>query len=1023
MRNKGFILFIAITLGLICIYSLSFTFCTRNVENKAKEYALNIPDRENISVESAGDPFMETYLLDSIYKAREYEYIQKMSDSVIYNLLFAKWTYKECKEKELNLGLDLKGGMNVMLEVSVPNIITSLAGNGAKDSLFVKTMKLALEKQKYSQSDFISLFEQSFKEIAPENAKLATIFRKLELNQNNPSNDDVLKALREETEAALNNTFMILRTRIDKFGVTQPNIQRLPQSGRIMVELPGVKEPERVRKLLEGSANLEFWRTYEFADIQDYFTQINDKLAALQSAEGKDTTSVETDSLSSTSEDSLALASETTKDTSFDLSDDVGSTPDGQMSQEEIQAKYPLFSKLQLNDRISEKGKLGPLVGYCHEKETAAINKILNLPWVKALFPQDLKLCWHAKTGKDKTPFHQLIALKASGEKGAVLDGNVVIDARQDFNERAGNEISMTMNANGAKLWKKITEDNKGNSIAIVLDNLVYSYPVVNEAIPNGRSSITGAFSLEEAKDLANLLKAGKLPAPAVIVSEEIVGPTLGKESIHDSMISFFVAFLLILLYMIFFYNKAGVVAGIALMLNFLIVMGCMASLEAVLTLPGIAGMVLSLGMAVDANVIIYERIREEIRAGKGARLAIDDGFKASYSAIIDGNLTTILTGIILFIFGSGPVQGFAVTLIIGIISSMFTAIFIARLIFTWMLKRNIKVTYSNTLTENVFTGINIDFVGKRKIFYVISCIVLGLGVVSLFVRGLDYGIDFTGGRSYTVRFDQSVKSDELRESLTKAFDGVAPEVKTFGSNKQMKITTNWRVNENSREVDSIAEQKLYEGLKPFFKSDITKNDFSVTNQNIGVISAVKVGAVVSRDITRGAILSVIFALIGIFIYIAFRFRNWRFALGGILALIHDTLFTIGMFSIFHGILPFTMEVDQTFIAAILTIIGFSINDTVIIFDRIREYKTLYPKRSFRDNINHGINSTLGRTINTSGTVLLTVLTIFIFGGDVLRGFIFALMMGVIIGSYSTIFVGSPIAYDLNRKNNKAENK
>jgi len=581
----------------------------------------------------------------------------------------------------------------------------------------------------------------------------------------------------------------------------------------------------------------------------------------------------------------------------------------------------------------------------------------------------------------------------------------------------------MTMNANGAKLWKKITEDNKGNSIAIVLDNLVYSYPVVNEAIPNGRSSITGAFSLEEAKDLANLLKAGKLPAPAVIVSEEIVGPTLGKESIHDSMISFFVAFLLILLYMIFFYNKAGVVAGIALMLNFLIVMGCMASLEAVLTLPGIAGMVLSLGMAVDANVIIYERIREEIRAGKGARLAIDDGFKASYSAIIDGNLTTILTGIILFIFGSGPVQGFAVTLIIGIISSMFTAIFIARLIFTWMLKRNIKVTYSNTLTENVFTGINIDFVGKRKIFYVISCIVLGLGVVSLFVRGLDYGIDFTGGRSYTVRFDQSVKSDELRESLTKAFDGVAPEVKTFGSNKQMKITTNWRVNENSREVDSIAEQKLYEGLKPFFKSDITKNDFSVTNQNIGVISAVKVGAVVSRDITRGAILSVIFALIGIFIYIAFRFRNWRFALGGILALIHDTLFTIGMFSIFHGILPFTMEVDQTFIAAILTIIGFSINDTVIIFDRIREYKTLYPKRSFRDNINHGINSTLGRTINTSGTVLLTVLTIFIFGGDVLRGFIFALMMGVIIGSYSTIFVGSPIAYDLNRKNNKAENK
>ncbi|MDD4209349.1 MAG: protein translocase subunit SecDF [Bacteroidales bacterium] len=1022
MRNKGFILFIAITLGLICIYSLSFTFCTRNVENKAKEYALNIPDRENISVQSEGDLFIENYLLDSIYKARESEYIQKMSDSIIYNLLIAKWTYKECKEQELNLGLDLKGGMNVMLEVSVPNIITSLAGNGAKDSLFVKTMKMAVEKQKFSQSDFISLFEQSFKEIAPENAKLATIFRKLELSQNNPTNDDVLKALREETEAALSNTFMILRTRIDRFGVTQPNIQRLPQSGRIMVELPGVKEPERVRKLLEGAANLEFWKTYEFADIQDYFSQINDKLAALQSAQEIDSASVEADSTLTTSpEDSLALASETTKDTSLDLSDDVSSTPDGQMTQEEIEAKYPLFSKLQLNDRISDKGKLGPLVGYCHEKDTAAINKILNLPWVKSLLPQDLILRWHAKTGKDKTPFHQLIALKASGEKGAVLDGNVVIDARQDFNERAGNEISMTMNANGAKLWKKITEDNIGNSIAIVLDNLVYSYPVVNDAIPNGRSSITGAFSLEEAKDLANLLKAGKLPAPAIIVSEEVVGPTLGKESINDSMLSFVLAFILVLIYMALYYSRGGIVAGIALIINILIIFGTLASLSAVLTLPGIAGIVLTLGMAVDANVIIFERIREEIRAGKGIRLAISDGYKAAYSAIIDGNITTIITGIVLYIFGSGPVQGFAVTLIIGIISSLFTAIFISRIIFIWLLDNNNKVNYGNKFTINAFSNFNFDFISKRKIFYVISSIVIGLGIVSLFIKQLDFGIDFSGGRSYTVRFDQSVKSDELRESLTKAYDGIAPEVKTFGSDKQMKITTKWKVNENSPEIDSLAEVKLFEGLKPFFTTDITLKDFSVQNQNVGLISSVKVGATVSKDITRGAIFSIFFALIAIFIYIAIRFRNWHFGLGGVATLLHDAFFTIGIFSIFYGVMPFTMEIDQAFIAALLTIIGYSINDSVIVFDRIRENKQLYPKRSLKENMNNGINSTLGRTINTAGTTLITLLAIFIFGGDVIRGFVFALLIGIAVGTYSSIFIGSPIAYELNRRKNKKE--
>lgn len=1022
MRNKGFILFIAITLGLICVYSLTFTYCTRNVESKAKEYAQNIPDVQNLKEQAQGDPFVEAYLMDSVFKVRENEYIQKMSDSTIYNILVAKWTYKECKEKELNLGLDLRGGMNVMLEVSVPNIITALAGNGAKDSLFVKAMRIATQKEKHSQADFIALFEQAFKEVAPANAKLTTIFRKLELKQTNPTNADVIKALREETEVALSNTFLILRARIDRFGVTQPNIQRLPQSGRIMVELPGVKEPERVRKLLQGSANLEFWKTYEFAEIQDYFSQINDKLVDIQKQEKKDSALIKSETQADTH---LASAEELEDSIAADTTSLTGTqdtyTPDGQMTPEEIAEKYPLLSKIQFNDRVSDKGKYGPLVGYVHENDTVEVNRILNLDWVKMLLPQDLKLVWHAKTGKDKLPFHQLVALKASGDKGSVLDGNVVVDARQDFNERAGNEISMTMNATGARMWKKITGENIGNSIAIVLDDLVYSYPVVNDEIPNGRSSITGGFTLEEAKDLANLLKAGKLPAPAVIVSEEIVGPSLGKESIRSSMISFVLAFVLVLVYMTLYYNRGGVVAGIALISNILIIFGTLASLGAVLTVPGIAGIVLTLGMAVDANVIIFERIREEIRSGKGVRLAITDGYKAAYSAIIDGNVTTIITGIILYIFGSGPVQGFAVTLIIGIISSLFTAIFISRIIFLWMLDRNITINYGNKFTINAFSKLNFDFMKARKYFYILSSAIILIGIVSLFVRKLDLGIDFSGGRSYVVRFDKPVKSDEIRKSLTASFDGIAPEVKTFGSDNQIKITTKWRVNENSTEVDSLAELKLYEGLKPFFNVDVSQRDFSVQNQNVGLISALKVGATVSRDITRAAFFSVILALIAIFGYIAVRFRNWSFGLGGVISLVHDALFTVGMFSLLYGFLPFTMEVDQSFIAAILTIIGYSINDSVIIFDRVRENKILYPKRSLRDNMNHGINSTLGRTINTAGTTLVTLLAMFIFGGDVIRGFLFALLIGVAAGTYSSIFIGSAIAYDIDRIKNKKE--
>ncbi|MDR1792019.1 MAG: protein translocase subunit SecDF [Bacteroidales bacterium] len=1015
MRNKGFILFFAITFAVVCLYTLSFTLVTRVVEKNAKEYAQNDPGKQAL-IERAGDnAFLRTYLLDSANKARENQYLSMMSDSVVYNLLVAKWTYRECKELEINLGLDLKGGMNVMMEVSVPDIIRSLAGNGAKDSLFVKAMELAIERQKHSQTDFVTLFAGAFKEIAPANAKLSTIFRsnKLTLPQGDPTNDDVVKALREEANAALDNTFRVLRTRIDRFGVAQPNIQQLANTGRIMIELPGVKEPERVRKLLQGTAQLEFWKTYDMGDIQKALDDVNTRLAELKifttdSTQKEDATALEGDT--------TALAANDTAKVGLSGADTIA-RDESLMTEEEIRAKYPLWSVLQVGQREAmSNGKYGALVGYVHEKDTAEVNRIFAMDIVKNMLPADLRLAWHAQTGKEKTAFHQLVALKAVGEQGAVLDGKVITDASQDFTQQGGNEISMSMNQEGAKQWSKITEESKGSQIAIVLDNIVYSYPMVNDKIPNGRSSITGQFSLEEAKDLANLLKAGKLAAPAVIVSEEIVGPTLGQESIRLSMISFALAFCLVLLYMIFFYNRGGIVACIALITNVLFIFGTLASLGAVLTLPGIAGIVLTLGMAVDANVIIFERIKEELRSGKALRLAIADGYKASYSAIIDGNLTTIITGIILYVFGSGPVQGFATTLIIGILTSMFTAIFISRIIFTTVLDKGKTIRFSSKLNDNWLSHTHIDFLSKRKIFYIISCCIVVLSGISLAVKGLDLGIDFAGGRSYTVRFDHSVKPDELRASLTDAFDGIAPEVKTFGSDNQMKITTKWRVSEDNSQVDSLAEVKMYEGLKPFFNTEVSQTDFSVQNQSVGLISSQKVGATVSRDITIGAIMSVLFSLLAIFAYIAIRFRKWQYGLGSLAALAHVTIFTIGMYSIFSGLLPFTMEVDQSFIAAILTIIGYSINDGVVIFDRIRENRVLYPKRDLLLNMNSALNSTLGRTINTTGTTLIVLIAIFIFGGEVIRGFVFSLLCGIAVGSYSSIFIGTSLIYDLSQK-------
>jgi len=1018
MRNKGFILFFAITFAAVSIYHISFTLITRNVEKKAREYAQNDPTREELRARANGDVYLENYLIDSSFKARENEYLSRMTDSVVYNLLFAKWTYGECKEKEVNLGLDLKGGMNVMLEVSVPDIVRTLAENGAKDSLFVRTMNRAIEKQKKSQADFVTLFDQSFKEVAPENARLATIFRNLGLKEGKNSNADVIQALREKTNAALGNAFLVLRTRIDKFGVAQPNIQQMPQSGRIMIELPGVKDPERVRHLLQGTANLEFWRTYDFSEISDLFEQANNLIAELNKDNKKDTTTVvEKADTTKKEKDTTALEGLP------EVTDDA-TNQDGQMTKEEIAAKYPLLSKIKLNDRPPmENGKRGALVGYCMGKDTAEVNRMLNLDVVKNLFPQNLVLCWHAKTGKDKTPFYQLIALKSDGEQGAVLEGRYIVDAKQDFNDRAGNEISMTMNPAGAKLWKKITEDNIGNAIAIVLDHLVYSYPTVNSVIPNGRSSITGGFTVEEAKDLANLLKAGKLPAPAVIVSEEIVGPTLGKESIDHSIISFILVFVVIVLFILFFYNNAGTAASVALVVNVLFVFGTLASLGAILTLPGIAGIILTTGMAIDANVIINERIREELRSGKALRLAIGDGYKAAYPAIIDSNITSILVGFILYAFGSGPVQGFAITYIIGTTTHLFTSIFITRLIFNWMLDKNKHISFGNKYTYNFLARTKVNFLRYRKIFYITSIAVIVIGGLSVAIRGFDLGIDFAGGRSYTIRFDKPVQTNELRDALTASFDGVAPEVKTFGSNNQVKVTTKWRVSEDNTAVDSLAVVKLYDGAKSFFKTTLSKDDFAVQNKNIGMISSQKVGATVSKDITRGAFLAVIFSLIAIFLYIAARFRNWQYGLGSVLSLLNVALFTIGMFSLLSGIVPFTMEVDQAFIAALLTVISYSVTDGVVIFDRIRENRKLYPKRDLWENTNHALNSTLGRTLNTAGSTLLVLLIMFLAGGTVIRGFIFTLLVGVAYGAYSSICIGASVVYDTTKKEKTAKVK
>lgn len=990
MQNKGALKFLAIVLAIACAYQLSFTFVTRHVENQAARYA-------------AGDPVKEQNYLDSV------------KSQPVYNLGFVKFNYKECKEKEINLGLDLRGGMNVMLEISVEDVIRALS-NDSKDPIFNQALAQAREDQKNSTSDYITLFASAYEKLS-NGGKLSYIFNTPELREvitPASTNEQVIAVLREQAESAIANSFNVLRNRIDRFGVTQPNIQRLENSGRILVELPGVKEPERVRKLLQGTASLEFWATYENNEIYPALEQANAVIRGLKEAgEIADTTAkVETadSSAAQAATDSPALLakldSTAVADTAAVQAQDTAA----------FEAQFPLFAKL--HPMVDEQGQIygGPVIGRAMSFDTAAVNRYMQLPQVKALLPRDIKLFWGVKSADPAGTIYDLYAIKANTRDGkAPLDGGVVTDAREEYSQHgAAAEVSMVMNATGARTWARMTADNIGRSIAIVLDGYVYSAPNVKDEIEGGRSSITGQFTIQEAKDLANVLKSGKLPAPARIIQDTVVGPSLGQESINAGMMSFILAFILVLIYMVFYYHTAGMVAGIALICNLFFLLGVLVSFGAVLTLPGIAGIVLTMGMAVDANVIIYERVKEELRAGKGLALSLKEGFKNAMSAIIDGNLTTLITGIVLFIFGTGPVQGFATTLIIGILTSLFCAIFITRLIFSAMLNKGKNIRFSNRYTENCLAHTHVNFISMHKISYIISGLLILATVVSLATRGLSYGVDFSGGRAFVVRFDQPVTANEVRSALHPVFEGTSYEVKQFGKENQMRIVTQYKYDDAGDNVTAEIEGMLYKALAPLMAQQLTQAEFQTTQTSpYGIISSDKVGPSVAHDITVNSFIAVLFSLIAIGLYIIVRFKRWQWGVGSVISLAHDALITIGIFSLLYGILPFTMDVDQSFIAAILTIIGYSINDKVVIFDRIREYQTLYPKRSIRDNINNAINSTLARTVNTSGTTFVVLLAIFLFGGEVIRGFIFALMFGVVIGTYSSVFVATPIAYDL----------
>lgn len=998
MQNKGAIKVVAIIFALICLYQLSFTYFTKSVESDAKEYATNQTVKNTAKSLAKGDALREQEIFDSIAMARENFYLDSVSEETAYNFLWMrKFSYKECKAREVNLGLDLKGGMNVMMEVSTKDVLKNLATN-PNDPELTKLIDLAEKDHAETGDRFIDCFERVVDK-ATQNSKIdLSAFFRVKLKEQgitaNSTNADVIRAIRQECTDAYDRTFQVLSKRIDKFGVAQPTIQKLEATERIAIELPGVKDPQRVSKLLEGSAQLQFWLAGDLAKVSSALDAADKWLASVEGME-----------------EDVALAAGSASETTQSVTTETKQLANAQ-------GEHPLFSKFaHLNNGTLQ----SCVVGTATAANRAEIDKLLAK--AAKLLPQDVKFLWGAKP-IEKTNEYELYVLQYTNKaKTALLDGDVISDAKSDFNQQGQPIVSMVMKDEAAHKWAKITGSNVGNCIAIVLDNVVYSAPRVKGEITGVRSEISGNFTVEEAKDLANILKSGKLTAPAKMVQESVVGPSLGAESIRTGLISFIVAFALVFIYMIFFYNMAGIAACCALLVNLFFLFGVLASIGAVLTLPGIAGIVLTMAMAVDANVIIYERIKEELRSGKSVGAAIKDGYKVAYSAIIDGNVTTLLTGIVLAYFGSGPIQGFAVTLCIGILTSLFSSIFISRLVFEAMLnskKGQKKITFYNKLTEHFLENPKVNFVGTHKGQFIAAIAMILIAVGSLAFKGLDYGIDFSGGRTYVVRFDQDVNPVDVRHELQKEF-GTAPEVKTFGPAYQVKITTDYKVKEDSEEVKREVIEKLHKGTKNFFTDkNITVEQFESTMKSpLGIISSEIVGPTMAEDIQRSAVIAVLISLVLIFIYIGVRFRKWQYGLAGLLSLSFDALITIGVFSLFSGLLPFNLEVDQQFIAAILTVIGYSINDTVIVFDRVRENVRLYPKAEYGKVMNDAMNQTLSRTFNTLGSTLLVLLIVFIFGGEVLRGFAFALFIGVAIGAFASLCVACPVAYTLITRSEK----
>ncbi len=1029
MQNKGVIRLFAIVFALACLYQLSFTFIAARVENKAEDYA-------------NGD------------FAKEQRYLDSMSSQEVYDILVEEFTYAQVKEREINLGLDLRGGMNVILEVQVRDILRELS-NKSQHPVFVAAIERANEAAANSQEDYLTNFFTAFDEVKEEqnsNVRLSdpAIFGTKEMNDKLGfgAEDQAVKGeLRSEVDAAVENVYTVLRARIDQFGVVQPNIQRLENGGRILVELPGVKDPDRVKRLLQSTAELEFYNLYEAGEMGGFLSAAIERIGTV---EAKGSVAGETEDIEDAQDelDIQPVMEDGAADTTADIAASDSATADDMDSAVAendtagVNAYSPFLQVFGPNVDEQNRFRKGPILGFSAIKDTAKVNAYLNDPKIRSLLSGQqryTKFMWTAKP--DENGILLLFAAKSNRDGEPVLSGDVITDARQDFDERNRAVVSMNMNATGASKWAKITKEAAGvpnddgadnRSVAVVLDGYVYSFPRVTNEIPTGNTQITGDFTVTEAQDLANKLKAGKLPVAARIIQANIVGPSLGQEAITAGLWSFVIALAVVMIYMIFYYSNAGVASDLALVVNMFFIFGVLASLGAVLTLPGIAGIILTIGMAVDANVLIYERIREELGHGKGLRLAIKDGYNNAYSSIIDANVTTFLTGVILYLFGTGPIRGFATTLIIGILTSLFCAIFITRLIFEGRLEKKRGIKFSTSLTKGAFRNFSVDFLGKRKIAYVVSGLILLAGVISLATKGLNYGVDFVGGRSYQVRFDQPVSSVDIQSSLGDLFvdeDGLrlVPDVKTIGQENQVVITTKYKIDETGTEVGEEIKDLIYQGTKEFYQQSPSREAFfseAAGSADVGIVAERQVGPTIADDIKKSAIWAIGFSLVVIFVYILVRFSKWQFSLGAVAAAFHDVLIVLSLFSIFYGILPFSLEIDQAFIAAVLTVIGYSLNDTVVVFDRVREYFATHSKaKPLNIVVNDALNSTLSRTVNTSLTTFFVLLIIFVFGGENIRGFMFALLIGVVVGTYSSLFIATPLMVDTSRKSLQKERK